>query len=247
MKTLQNIAKVLVVVLLSYNSTFGCSCSQYEPVFCRNVHEGHNIVSGVVTNKPDFHLLEIDLLENIYKEIVEDTLLVLGQDGINCGQSLNQFEVGDTLVLALSYGQFDEGALWYLDGYCGLHFLRFEDGLIKGRITDTLTSQTIQSFKDNLMSCIDLGVSLEELASDEAQLSLYPNPVSDFFQVLTFNTQISAYEIYDSKGAKVESKVLSKLADKIEVCSSDLTKGVYFIVIRTSKGILTRTFLQDIN
>lgn len=244
MKSITTILKIAILILISQNSILACSCFPYEPVFCRVVNEGHNIIRGVVTNHPDFHLMEINLIENLNKEIVEDTILILGQDGFNCGEYLSLFNINDTLILALSHWEINGTNYWYLEGFCGLHFLRYENGIVNGQITDTLTSQPLQDYKDNLFSCLDMEVPINEIANDEFQLTLYPNPVSGHFQVSTLQPQIAAYEIYDLSGTKMEVKAFSQLEEKIEINSNGLEQGIYYISIRTPKGIITRKFLK---
>ncbi len=82
--------------------TTACSCWPYESVFCRSVTPWHNVVSVVVTEHLEFHLMEVKIIENINEEIAEDTIVIYGQDGLTCGELLNQFEFQDTLILAVT-------------------------------------------------------------------------------------------------------------------------------------------------
>lgn len=244
MRPLKLILSLFILLIISQNSIYACSCSHYEAVFCRNVHEGHKIVRGVVTDQPDVHLMEFSILENINNEIVEDTILVLGQDGVNCGEYLEQFAVNDTLILALNTWEINGTEFWHLMGLCGLHFLRFENGLVSGQITDDFTSQDLQGFKDNLLSCIDMEVPVLEVDKNELEINVFPNPVSGNFQIGAFQPQINAYDIYNSGGTLIASKIFDQPEEKIDIYSGDLGQGIYYIRIRTAKGIITRKILK---
>jgi len=237
---LNKLSLILFFSLTFQSFAIACSCFPYEPVFCRIAHTGHNIVRATVISHPDFNLMEIKIIEDINNEITEDTVMVLGQDGLNCGESLNQFLIQDTLILALRYVTFNGTDYWYLEGFCGLHFLRYKDGMVTGQITDTLTEQPLQDFKDNLFTCLDMQLPTEDILSKKENLNVFPNPVTSTLHIETNLKNILEIDIFNAGG----QLIIKKQNEFSEINTNDLNKGIYFIRVKTSKGILTRKFLK---
>lgn len=183
-----------------YNNALACSCGYYEPVFCRELREDENVLKVVIEEIYDINYygfidkMRVKVLEDIHLTTSHDTLLIIGQDGFNCAEYLDQFNISDTLILG-TYIQNDT-AMSYLNG-CGLSFLRFQNDTIYGQITDDLTVQTIEDFKANLFTCIDLQVPLEDL--NENDIKIYPNPFTDKVKV-EFSESISKLELIDLNG-----------------------------------------------
>ena len=242
-KIMSKIKLVILLIVGIQNLGNSCSCGIYEPVFCRIVTEGHNIIQVVVTDSTS-HIMKVNLIENINKEINEDSLLIYGQDGWTCGESLNQFNINDTLILAVTEWEFNGVDYWYLEGYCGVHFLRYEEGMVKGQITDTLTLQPIQDFKDNLFSCLDMEVPIEDVENLENQITVFPNPVLENFQISITQNQIDGYKIYNLNGQQIKNRTYYQSENTVEVNSNGMESGIYYIRIITSKGILTRKILK---
>ncbi len=71
-------------------------------------------------------------------------------------------------------------------------------------------------------------------------ISLYPNPTKDVFDV-ELKTGIDNFEveIYSQLGSKLKSKNYS-YTDKATVDISELSSGIYFVVIKTSMGSVTK-------
>lgn len=235
---------VLLVLVTTQNLSTACSCFPYEPVFCRIVDDTHHIVRGIVTGFDDLHLMKFQIIENINKEILEDTVIVYGQDGLTCGESLDQFNENDTLILAVNNWEFNGTTYWYLEGFCGLHFLKYEDGLVKGQITDNMTEQPIQDFKDNLFTCLDMEVPTDDIQKLANDISIYPNPIMDNFQITASNNLIQSYEIFSTSGQRIVSKIFSQPVENLEIQSNHFGEGILYIRINTSKGILTKKLLK---
>ncbi|MBQ8055568.1 MAG: family 16 glycosylhydrolase [Paludibacteraceae bacterium] len=86
------------------------------------------------------------------------------------------------------------------------------------------------------------GTSVSE--SDLSVISMYPNPVSDVLNVVVnIDSKIISAALYDMSGKKV--KELNLTTGVNQVSMSDLTKGVYVIVIKTSDALIReRIILQ---
>ena len=242
--------KAIIFVLLTtliQNTGIACHCFPYEPVFCKNTTEYHNIIMAVVTQypAPDYHLMEVKILENFNNGINEDTIIVLGQDGLNCGELLDQFNFQDTLILAVSEVEISGMNYYYLEGSCGLHFLRYENGLVNGQITTSLTSQSIQDFRDNILECVDMDLPVENITSSGNKLQIFPNPVTDVLQIETDQQYIYNIEILNSSGQRILFRNVNSTTDLYKVNINNLAKGIYFLRISTSKGIMSGKFLKS--
>ncbi len=246
---ISSIYKSIIFALLTtliQNTGIACHCFPYEPVFCKNTTEYHNIIMAVVTQNPapDYHLMEVKILENFNNGINEDTIIVLGQDGLNCGELLGQFNFQDTLILAVSEVEISGMNYYYLEGACGLHFLRYENGLVNGQITTSLTSQPIQDFRDNILECIEIDLPVENISSIGNKLQVFPNPVSDVLQIATDQRYIYNIEILNSSGQRILFRKVNSLIDLYKVNIDNLAKGIYFLRISTSKEILLEKFIK---
>jgi Secretion system C-terminal sorting domain len=243
-KIIFHIKLIVLFTIAIQNLSNACSCWPYEPVFCRIVDEWHHVVRAVVTSHPDYYLMKVQLLENINKEITEDTIIIYGQDGLSCGESTDQFNINDTLILAVVEWEIDGAIYWYLEGFCGLHFLRYENEMVMGQITDTLTIQPIQDFRDNLFDCLAMPLPIKEIEGSKSELSIFPNPVLEKLQISTIENLISGYDLYDSNGQLIISEVLNQSVEKHDINADDLRTGIYYIRIKTSKGVLARKFIK---
>lgn len=232
---------ILTLVIAIHCVANACTCYPYEPVFCKIVNGNHHIVRAVIVSFPEMHLMEVQVIENIHQELNTNSITVLGQDGFNCAESLEDFSIQDTLIMALEPVQ----NYWYLEGACGLHFLRYENGMVLGQATETTTIQTIENFRDNLFDCSFTGISDEGMeVVDESKVRISPNPVVEQFQISTTQNPISGYEIYSSNGQLISSSFLNQSVNRLDVNSNHLPSGVYFVKVRTLNGILTKKILK---
>ena len=182
----------------------------------------------------------VDVLENLHREIDEVELLVRGGSDGDCGENLTQFSVNDTLILALESWPIMGDSTMFLH-VCGLRFLRYENGLVLGQITETLTSQPLEEFKNNILTCGDSTVSSDDISSED--LKIFPNPVSDILQIESIDQPILKVEVFNSKGQVLIQESI-KDVHAIPIKTDSLEKGIYFLKIQTPKGILTRKFLK---
>jgi len=124
-------------------------------VFCKNVSESHWVIEARVLAILDGNTsnsMEVEVLTNIYNTIDQDTILIEGNNGANCGENLYRFSRGDRLILALD--SFTEDT-WHLSGSCGRHFLDVDENEVKGQITPTQTVVDKQYFIDNIQIFIE--------------------------------------------------------------------------------------------
>jgi len=94
-------------------------------------------------------------------------------------------------------------------------------------------------FSDLTVTSDCKGMGTEEISS-QSKVAFYPNPVKD---VLYFSASGKATqaEIYDLNGRLVKTAAVSN--NSVNVLS--LSKGVYFIILRTDKGTVKEKFIKN--
>lgn len=225
---------VLVCLILKPVSLFSCFCYPSTASFCESVNENNHIVEVVVIDKPESYNLEVKILSEIALTIIEDTILILGQDGFNCGENMGLFEIGDTLIFGLLNMEIQDVNIqetynWYLDG-CLLNYLRVENGLITGKIREDLFSSSIEDFNNSIDDCLAIEIDVGVINIEDSNIRIYPNPIIDeFFIDLSTNTIAESIEIYDINGKKVLNERNDLENGKINLVG--IPSGLYFLKI----------------
>ena len=114
--------------------------------------------------------------------------------------------------------------------------------MVTGGVTLSTYSQSFDVFSDNLLNCFDFTSSVVELKKEEVRL--FPNPTTDLFQISTQQNPITSFEIFTASGKRVVSNSLDQSVSTVEINSETLEIGIYYILIRTEKGVLTKRFLR---
>lgn len=137
---------LLIVALLQLVAipAVACHSDSYEPDFykimlrsdlvCLAVCErtGQDFeYEGMIASTGFFRVLDP---MTIHTQEEGDTILVTGQDGLNCGEMLSRFNSGDTVFLALGTGFYYEfeSDTFYLEGARGKYFLEVNEGMNNG-------------------------------------------------------------------------------------------------------------------
>ncbi|OJX31339.1 MAG: pectate lyase [Chryseobacterium sp. 36-9] len=76
---------------------------------------------------------------------------------------------------------------------------------------------------------------------NKAQITLYPNPVSDYLHINTAGEKMQSIKVYNFAGALVRNITDAK-ADTVDL--RDLTTGNYIISITTDKGVITKKIIK---
>jgi hypothetical protein len=96
---------------------------------------------------------------------------------------------------------------------------------------------TIQDFYVFKNNCV--GVSIDELENQNNQISIFPNPASDFLNVqLDFNTESHILTIRNTMGQIVQEFTITQGENSLDI--SYLSSGIYFATL--NKGIEQQTF-----
>ncbi|WP_333853160.1 pectate lyase family protein [Epilithonimonas sp.] len=76
---------------------------------------------------------------------------------------------------------------------------------------------------------------------NKAQVTLYPNPVSDYLHINTAGEKVKSVKVYNIAGALVKNIADAK-ADSVDL--RNLTTGNYIISITTDKGTITKKIIK---
>lgn len=166
---------------------------------------------------------------------IGDTIYVIGEDGINCGEMLNRFSSGDTLFLALSdgfYENFEKDTFYLKGGTCGYYYLKITNGQNSGL--------SISEIKDKIKSKIT-GISEINIGK---KLIIYPNPTTDLLTLESENDLILNLKIYDIAGQLIYSMDdINNYTTNINI--SSFKTGLYNILIYTDNEKLFRKILKE--
>jgi hypothetical protein len=262
--------KMLPALLLAFclsglkQEALACSCFYLSDYFCVTLSEGSvfggtpHITFGRVLNKyvagpNQAPLMDIEIVEWLKTEDPSpDTISVLGQDGLNCNESLSYFAVGDTVILALGY--YGDGwhpidisphRIYNLSG-CGRYFLHYTDGYVTGPIRPGVSDEPFADFKSGLETCILL-TDTEEIPEEDVLVSLYPNPANDQLN-LKIGSRIGAPDrlyFLNAYGQTISLKATRSedgLITGVDV--SALSPGLYFVVLEYGNSRRTKKWIK---
>ena len=91
-------------------------------------------------------------------------------------------------------------------------------------------------------SVVATATALYENNYNELQLQIYPNPMSNYFQVVS-NSKIKKIELFTSFGMTHELNMLD--AKVAEVHTEDLAIGIYFLKVETEKGVVVKKVVKN--
>lgn len=97
----------------------------------------------------------------------------------------------------------------------------------------------------NLLSIDDIAINATSSmgvndVKNNINLTLYPNPASDYFSISDANDVISV-KVYDISGKVIKSK-LELMNDRFDI--SSLSKGTYIVSIETKTGIVNKKLIK---
>jgi len=235
---------LFVFNFFSINNGISCSCGTF-PDFFKNTNirdYSQNCIAvldsltyayeyqGLIAQTGHFSL--VDTINHVNSTIGQ-SILVIGQDGLNCGALVHNLTVGDTFLLALFDGYFGpfEKDTFYLDG-CGTWYVNLTESQYQGWTTSSLKEKINQ-----------ITTSTENIFKEQP-IKIFPNPVVQKLFIESQRTPIERFKVYNQIGQLVVN--LDGLKSKIEeVIVSQFPKGVYFLLITTSEGTVRRTFIKN--
>jgi hypothetical protein len=233
------------MVVAQVATLHACSCfGPYETDFFKNVKPRHEVVFAVV-QKTDFSYEHHGLFAHTAYLTVLDTLsgartapgrtmVVTGQDGLNCGEILDEFHQGDTLVLALDKGFYYTYGMdtFYLDG-CRKQYHHFKTGgpdgvsisWLKERIRNIRTG-TLQRFTPDFWL-------------------VYPNPANDVMYADDREKILQHVQVMDLSGRLLTVESI-RSADKWIITTRGLLPGLYLLIMYGADGRLYQALFSKI-
>ena len=171
-----------------------------------------------------------------YTHLMQNSVLV------SIGQNIIQ---GQTLGLSGNSGN--------TGGFPHLHIAAFNDGSSYNRqntiplnfrnTTDPVNSQNLLVEGQSYTALVDI---LEnEVSTVEQQVVIYPNPTSNYVQldVRNLDLHIDEIQFYNNVGARVKKIEIDNMGATIQITTSDLSRGIYFLSISSSRGRIIKKLL----
>ena len=226
---------LLLGAVTPIHTILACSCfGPYEFDFFKNIKKHHEVVFGVVETVDysyEYHglfahtayLTVLDTMDGA-RTSPGHTMVVTGQDGLNCGEIMDGFSIGDTLVLALNKGFYYEYGqdTFYLDG-CRKHYHHFTMGGSNG--------VTISWLKERIRN-IRTGTSF---TLPDAGWKVYPNPTSNVVNVLDPMNRIKQVQLLDVSGRTLQT-VTTREDNRHVVHVLQIRPGIYQLIFNLENG-----------
>lgn len=109
---------------------------------------------------------------------------------------------------------------------------------------DFCPNSTSMSLPISVFSQADCTLSIENPENIE-DIKIYPNPVNDFLSIDTKTPLVNTtLRLIDVKGRIIRDKQFLSLDEDTEIDTSNLSLGVYFLVIETEKGIFRQKIIK---
>lgn len=214
-------------LIFSFQNTFACDC-HVDGTFCETlgIGSGKLVVKGKKIAQIE-HGMDFEI-SNVYFGVPDSNVIrIWGDPGFLCRVYLNQFEIGEELILILNKVNvthepvppgFPELALEEIGDYylnaCGVYFLRTSD---EKALSDALTC-----LGENTAAC------------DFPDLKILPNVTSDFAKItfpVSLINQPGSIQVINSAGQIVfEHSDIQKIYENSEMTLnfSELPRGVYY-------------------
>ena len=218
---------VLLTFLLQSQSSLGCDCAPSPDNFCQSLrYNEHVALVKVVANNGLF--MDVVVLDELWNSFSEDTITVIGQDGLNCAQDLYDFNPNDTLILGLQ--DWDMADTFNLSA-CGLYYLRYSNGQVTGNINLSSTNESYQAFKAELATCSPLSVSTVKRV-ERVAVSLQ----NQLATLISKSEPIRSIRVYDLIGSLVYSSgTIHGSTFTFDI--SALRSGLYIFEVNRESGL----------
>lgn len=239
----------ILLCFITYKS-WSCTCMEpyyfnfkdagLHPIFESNLEL--IVLASVISFSDDGYFMEIRIVEEIKHSILNETLIVAGQDGMNCAQTLHSgiFNLSDTVILRLTDDFYNRKDTLELSD-CSLNFLRYDQGIVKGNITESDTVMNYQEFKllidDDPVNSIGEPGELKELL-------LFPNPVNNYLKIRNRSESMLDINFIDITGHSCK-RIHGFSTGAIDL--TDLRPGIYIVNISDSrkKSITVEQILKE--
>ncbi len=236
-------AILLFILLTVAKIVMACSCDSYESNFYKNItNASYYCIAKFDTMKYDYAVVG-DQIENgrfiildtigEFGSAIGDTIVITGQDGLNCGEILHFFSKGDTIVLALKEAIYKpaEKDTFYLEGICGKYHLNLANGEDNGL--------SLTEIKNKITSII---TSVDVIPSDKP-LQTYPNPAQT--KVTVASTTQGKLTLRNQIGQTLKSITIADGNNSTEINLENYASGIYFLTFENNTSKVTQKILVD--
>ena len=214
---------------------YACSCSPYLKAFCPSASERNHVVLAEVTDSISRDKRRIQIIDNIKKKVAFPEVILIGQDGLNCGENLEKFALGDTLIFALD--QLTDTT--YILSWCGRNYLQYHDNAVSGPIyTESDTIMQYMDFVEDIDACLLL-VSAKEINKGNYPVKIFPNPFWNDLIVQMKGKEIIKIAIYSISGKLLISKDGNGRRE-IQLEMKGIEPGIYFARIYYKEGRINK-------
>lgn len=224
-----------------------CTCATYNEPFCATIKSDYYIINSVVIDDTDEAGITVQVIEEFNLNEISDTINVAGIYSAICGVYMEQFTVGDTLIMAIVpklYTNTNTGTeyQWYLDR-CNTQFLKIINGEVTGNIDFNISTQSYFDFKNDFDKCLDDSVSNEEINESRLGIKFYPNPAYNYIAIDPGNLKIKSIKIIGTNGIVFKSITFNE--DKsISIDLTGLNNGIFFIEVKSDEIIFLEKLLK---
>ncbi len=212
-----------------------CDCSGPDN-FCESIsHNEHVALIKVLSHTDDY--MTVSIIENIRNSFSNTQITVMGQNGFNCSEWLEQFIDSDTLVLGLQdFGMTDTFNL----SLCGVYYLHYDNGNVSGNISPSSTLQSYVGFKANFDQC-----SSNSVFESEEETILYSRLINQQLHVFSEHENLLEVSVYDISGSLLLKR--TNIGNtRFTTDLSGLTAGTYLVEIISNKShVLNKLVKHD--
>jgi hypothetical protein len=226
----KNLAALILALSCFIAKTVACDCFCCT-TFCESVNQLDNqdvrihLVSVLEKSSAG---MDIAILQSFHGENLEgQTLFVINGNGADCIMTTDQFLLGEKYILLLSQLS---GGDWFLSE-CAVPFLRVENDMVTGSITEGLTEVAFENFPAAIQSCFSASSYTEAQAN--TSFSINPTVAYDFVVLKTQGPAPTDFilNVLDSSGKLIYQTMLPKGSVSTEVRISAWSAGIYFFKI----------------
>ncbi len=228
-----------------------CLCNRNPETFCESVDTFYTVLQVrllALHNDAGHHYLPLADVE-ISRQLAgafapdRDTISLLQQDGLNCNDSWEGFDIGQEFILAIV----QDPSEWVSDSIqqllpyplydlrdCG-HFYLFIDGEeVSGPIRPGVAEESLSDFLQRLEACSGL-VPTPTGEPGDGEVRLYPNPAYGQVRLeLPEGMTPLRLELYAATGQRLGEWAVA--APPFELPVDRLPAGLYYLRIHTQHG-----------
>ena len=120
--------------------------------------------------------------------------------------------------------------------------MRFVTGGGHGKLLCYEYNGELQYMANDITSCSNPFVGLDDISLDDNSITIYPNPTNSEVNISSENI-INSIEIFNSLGQRVYYSVVNSMEKTIDI--SSFTNGVYILGVNTENGVIRKKIIKN--